>query len=60
MQMDMIREMIQKKMPNDKVRTVWFLCTDIQNNILYGVSGNNNKMFAVAKITPLGTITIIR
>lgn len=60
MQMNVVREMVQKEIPDKKVRTVWYLATDIQNNILYGVSGNNNTFFAVAKITPLGKITIIK
>lgn len=59
-QLDVIREMIQKKIPDKKVRNIWYLSVDIQNNILYGISGNNNKFFAVAKISPLGDITIIR
>ena len=59
-QLDVIREMIQKKIPDKKVRTIWFLATDIQNNILYGVSGNNNKFFAVAKISPTGEIEILK
>ena len=59
-QLELVREMIQKKIPDKKVRNVWFLSVDIQNNILYGISGNNNKFFAVAKISPLGDITIIR
>ena len=59
-QLDVIREMIQKKIPDKKVRTVWFLSVDIQNNILYGISGNNNKFFAVAKISPKGEVEIIR
>ena len=59
-QLDVIREMIQKKIPDKKVRTIWFLSVDFQNNILYGVSGNNNKFFAVAKINPKGEVEIIR
>lgn len=59
-QQDVIREMIQKKIPDKKVRTVWFLSVDVQNNILYGVNGNNNKFFAVAKINPKGEVEIIR
>ena len=59
-QLDVIREMIQKKIPDKKVRNVWYLSVDIQNNILYGISGNNNKFFAVAKISPVGDIEIIR
>lgn len=59
-QLDVIREMIQKKIPDKKVRTIWFLSVDVQNNILYGVSGNNNKFFAVAKISPTGEIEILR
>lgn len=60
MQNDVIREMIQKKILDRKVRNIWYLCTDIQNNILYGVSGNNNTFFAVAKISPIGEVEIIR
>ena len=59
-QLDVIREMIQKKIPDKKVRTVWFLSVDFQNNILYGVSGNNNKLFAVAKINLKGDVEILR
>ena len=59
-QLDVIREMIQKKIPDKKVRTVWFLSVDFQNNILYGVSGNNNTLFAVAKISPKGEVEILR
>lgn len=59
-QLDIIREMIQKKIPDKKIRNIWFLSVDIQNNILYGVNGNNNKFFAVAKISPKGEIEIIK
>ena len=59
-QLDVIREMIQKKIPDKKVRNVWFLSVDIQNNILYGISANNNHFFAVAKISPKGDMEIIR
>lgn len=59
-QLDVIREMIQKKIPDKKVRNIWYITVDIQNNILYGVSSNNNKFFAVAKISPTGDIEIIR
>ena len=59
-QLDVIRKMVQEKIPDKKVRTVWFLSVDVQNNILYGVSGNNNTLFAVAKISPKGEVEIIR
>ena len=59
-QLDVIREMIQKKIPDKKVRNIWFITVDVQNNILYGVSGNNKKFFAVAKISPKGDVEIIR
>ena len=59
-QLDVIREMIQKKIPDKKVRNVWIITADVQNNILYGISGNNNKFFAVAKISPKGDVEIIR
>ena len=59
-QLDVIRKMVQEKIPDKRVRNVWFLSVDVQNNILYGVSGNNNTLFAVAKISPKGEVEIIR
>ena len=59
-QLELVRKMVQEKIPDKKVRTVWFLAVDIQNNILYGISTNNNKFFAVAKISPKGEVEIIR
>lgn len=59
-QLDVIREMIQKKIPDKKIRTIWYITIDIQNNILYGASGNNGSLFAIAKISPTGDIEIIR
>ena len=59
-QLDVIRKMVQEKIPDKRVRNVWFLSVDVQNNILYGVSGNNNKFFAVAKISPVGDVEILR
>ena len=59
-QLELVRKMVQEKIPDKKVRNVWFLTVDIQDNIYYGISGNNNKFFCVAKISPKGDITIIR
>ena len=59
-QMELVRKMVQEKIPDKRVRNVWFLSIDIQDNILYGIYGNNNKFFAVAKISPLGDVEIIR
>ena len=59
-QMELVRKMVQEKIPDKRVRNVWFLSIYIQDNILYGISGNNNKFFAVAKISPLGDVEIIR
>ena len=59
-QLELVRKMVQEKIPDRKVRTVWFLSMDVQNNILYGCSGNNNKFFCVAKISPKGDVEIIR
>ena len=59
-QMELVRKMVQEKIPDKRVRNVWFLSIDIKDNILYGISGNNNKFFAVAKISPLGDVEIIR
>lgn len=59
-QLDLVRQMVQRKILDRKVRNVWFLSTDIYGNILYGISGNNNKFFAVAKINPKGEVEIIQ
>ena len=59
-QLELVRKMVQEKIPDKRVRNVWFLTVDIQDNILYGISGNNNKFFAVAKISPKGDVEIIR
>ena len=59
-QLDVIRKMVQEKIPDKRVRNVWFISVDIQDNIYYGISGNNNHFFAVAKISPTGDIEIIR
>ena len=59
-QLDIIREMIQKKIPDKKVRTIWFIAVDVQNNILYGINGNNGSLFAVAKINPKGDVEILK
>lgn len=58
--LELVRKMVQEKILDKKVRNVWFLSIDIQDDILYGISGNNNKFFAVAKISPLGDVEIIR
>ena len=59
-QLEVIRKMVQEKIPDKKVRTVWYITIDVQDNIFYGISGNNNKFFAVAKISPKGDVEIIR
>ena len=59
-QLELVRKMVQEKIPDKKVRTVWYITIDVQNNILYGVSGNNGTLFAVAKISPKGDVEIIR
>lgn len=58
--LELVRKIVQEKIPDKKVRNVWFISVDIQDNILYGISGNNNHFFAVAKISPTGDIEIIR
>lgn len=59
-QMEVLRNKIQKQIPDKKVRNIWFLATTIDNHILYGISGNNNKFFAVADISPTFEIEIRR
>ena len=59
-QLELVRKMVQEKIPDKKVRNIWSITVDVQNNILYGVNGNNNSLFALAKISPKGEVEIIR
>ena len=59
-QLELVRKMVQEKIPDKRVRNVWYITIDVQGNIFYGTSGNNNKFFAVAKISPKGDVEIIR
>lgn len=59
-QLELVRKMVQEKIPDKRIRTIWYITIDIQNNILYGVSGNNNKFLCVASISPKGEVKIIK
>ena len=59
-QLELVRKMVQEKIPDKRIRNVWFLAIDVYNNILYGCSGNNNKFFCVASISPKGEVKIIK
>ena len=59
-QLELVRKMVQEKISDKRVRNVWYITIDVQDNIFYGTSGNNNKLFAVAKISPKGDVEIIR
>ena len=49
-----------EKIPDKRVRNVWIITADVQNNILYGISGNNAKFLAVAGISPKEEVKIIK
>lgn len=59
-QLDVIREMIQKKIPDKKVRNVFYVTAGIDGKSVYAICGNNNKIFGCAKISPKGEIEIIK
>lgn len=44
---------------NKKVRNVWFITRTDHDTIIYGVSGNNNVLFAIAEVNSLGEIEVI-
>lgn len=33
-QLELVRKMVQEKIPDKRVRTIWFIAMDVQNNIL--------------------------
>lgn len=58
----LIREQIAQKVHeaiNKKVRNVWFITRTDHNSIIYGVSGNNHVMIAIAEIKENGEIEVI-
>lgn len=58
----LIRERISQKVYEEldkKVRNVWFITRTDRNSIIYGVSGNNNVMIAIAEIKDSGGIEVI-
>lgn len=59
-QLDVIREMIQKKIPDKKVRTVFYIGREIGDVLIYGLNNNSGHLFAVAKIHPDFKIEVIR
>ena len=59
-QLDVIREMIQKKIPDKKVRTVFYIGREIGDVLIYGLNNNSGHVFAVAKIHPDFKIEVIR
>ena len=57
---EIIRNKIKDKIPGKKVRNVFYVTAGIDGKSVYAICGNNNKIFAVAKISPEGEIEIIR
>lgn len=59
-QLDVIREMIQKKIPDKKVKTVFYIGREIGDVLIYGLNNNSGHLFAIAKINPDFKIEVIR
>lgn len=58
----MIREKISNqvwKETNKVVRNVFFIAKTNNNSIIYGVSGNNNKLFCNAEMFADGSIKLV-
>ena len=43
-QLDVIREMIQKKIPDKKVRTVFYIGREIGDILIYGLNNNSGHL----------------
>lgn len=58
----LIRDKIKEKVWEEtqkKVRCVFFIARTDRNTIIYGVSGNNKNLFAIAEVDALGNIHIV-
>ena len=59
-QLELVRKMVQEKIPDKKVRNVFYVTAGIDGKSIYAICGNNNKIFCIASISPKGEIKIIR
>lgn len=48
---EIIRNKIKNKIPEKKVRNIFFVCSSFDGKNVYAIVGNNNKIFGIAIIS---------
>lgn len=48
---EIIRNKIKNKIPDKKVRNIFFVCPSLDGKSVYAIVGNNNKIFACAIVS---------
>ena len=54
-----IREKIKDKVPDRKVRNVFFVCSSNDGRNVYAIVGNNNKIFGCALVDVALNIEVV-
>lgn len=55
----LIREKIKDKIPEKRVRNVFYVTSGTDGKSVYAICGNNNKIFGVALVSPNLDIEVV-
>ena len=50
-QLELVRKMVQEKIPDKRVRNVFYVTAGIDGKSIYAICGNNNKIFGCAIVS---------
>lgn len=56
---EIIRNKIKDKIPEKKVRNIFFVCPSNDGKSVYAIVGNNNKIFGIAMVDVALNIEVI-
>ena len=56
---EIIRNKIKDKIPEKKVRNIFFVCSSNDGKSVYAIVGNNNKIFGIAMVDVALNIEVI-
>lgn len=56
---EIIRNRIKDKIPDKKVRNIFFVCPSNDGKSVYAIVGNNNKIFGIAMVDVALNIEVV-
>lgn len=56
---EIIRNKIKDKIPEKKVRNIFFVCPSNDGKSVYAIVGNNNKIFGIAMVDVALNIEVV-